>query len=792
MLKATNKLTLRDYQITTIDKMVATYKKEDKGIVVLPTGAGKTTVAAMFIHKMLATNTWHEQKTVVLWLAHSIDLLEQTMGAFSNVFEEKNMVVVSSKNSSLKQLNALANKSDKRLIFASYQSCSTKTKSATSNRKIDKSLNLLKDFLRDSNSERVFVVIDEAHRAVARTYQNIMNGLLELKDQKNNINSVQFLGLTATPIRVNENEQDHLHALFNNKLIHQVAMEGLIRDKYLSFPEPIPVQTHMHESELLVSTELQDKLKRYGTLTEELQTLIGENPLRNKVIVDTYLKDKGKYKKTIVFAANIVHATTLFIEFGKVGVKAVLVHSGVDSNMNNDAIASFKDENSGIDVIINVNMLTEGIDIPQTQTVFLTRPTNSESLFRQMIGRALRGPKSGGTEKAYLVTFVDTWETYSPLSGQFVLDGLQQEVDELDHQSPKKQKGEIPWEIIFEVYSTLPQEAFKSSEAYGAVGIYEWNSEADEFDFKQQLIVFDNFEGVVNQLIGEVKDFVYDVDELTLATLEKRFRDCPPPQPIEEYQLIKIKDLLNTIQDGGEFSYFSLAQITQYSATELVKKLVPDLEGQINQEAFEKVFNENEACRKLYADDYDEFLAQVYAEKKRLKNILSVVETGCCNSLNLKPWQNGHTGYNLVEIANDSLAANATNSKRFTLSNTEILKHLRFTLAAKLGTAWAYHTDSSFFDPKHEIVFENRLNSPDVPLFVLEGIMYHELIHNEIGNHEKHNAKFRALEQAFIPSEKAIADAENNHPKYASRIKAVAPQPIKAMNDYLKELGKEL
>ena len=52
-------------------------------------------------------------------------------------------------------------------------------------------------------------------------------------------------------------------------------------------------------------------------------------------------------------------------------------------------------------------MLTEGVDVPKTQTVFLTRPTVSKILLTQMIGRALRGEKAGGTKKAYIVSFID-------------------------------------------------------------------------------------------------------------------------------------------------------------------------------------------------------------------------------------------------------------------------------------------------------------------------------------------------------------------------------------------------
>ena len=63
-------------------------------------------------------------------------------------------------------------------------------------------------------------------------------------------------------------------------------------------------------------------------------------------------------------------------------------------------------------VLVNVNILTEGVDLPQTKTVFLARPTVSTILMTQMIGRALRGTAAGGTSEAYIVSFVDDWNEH--------------------------------------------------------------------------------------------------------------------------------------------------------------------------------------------------------------------------------------------------------------------------------------------------------------------------------------------------------------------------------------------
>ena len=138
--------------------------------------------------------------------------------------------------------------------------------------------------------------------------------------------------------------------------------------------------------------------------------------LRNRVIVEKYLENRSKYGQTIVFAMNKDHAISLCSVFRKNGVKSNFIISAIrndngykiDQERNERVINQFK--NNELEVLINVNILTEGADIPQTKTVFLTRPTTSTIRMTQMVGRALRGVKAGGTKEAYIVSFVDKWE----------------------------------------------------------------------------------------------------------------------------------------------------------------------------------------------------------------------------------------------------------------------------------------------------------------------------------------------------------------------------------------------
>ena len=150
-----------------------------------------------------------------------------------------------------------------------------------------------------------------------------------------------------------------------------------------------------------------DRMTRLDRIPERVARKMVESAPRNKLIVKTYLEDQDKYGQTIVFAVNIDHATSLGALFEKAGVASGYVTSHNPSDENLRTIEAFRA--GDIQVIVNVDILTEGVDLPKTQSVFLTRPTSSTILMTQMVGRALRGAKAGGTPQANIVSFVDGW-----------------------------------------------------------------------------------------------------------------------------------------------------------------------------------------------------------------------------------------------------------------------------------------------------------------------------------------------------------------------------------------------
>jgi superfamily II DNA or RNA helicase len=146
----------------------------------------------------------------------------------------------------------------------------------------------------------------------------------------------------------------------------------------------------------------------HGDITQESLSTLAVNVERNKCIVSTYVRKKSQYGKTLVFACNISHANALVALFNSSGVTAKAVHCLLSSIDKSCIIGDFRE--GVIDVLVNVTMLTHGVDIPDIQTIFLTRPTLSDILFSQMIGRGARRTRT--KDKFYVVDFVDASGSY--------------------------------------------------------------------------------------------------------------------------------------------------------------------------------------------------------------------------------------------------------------------------------------------------------------------------------------------------------------------------------------------
>lgn len=269
-------------------------------------------------------------------------------------------------------------------------------------------------------AENLVIVFDEAHHSPAPSYRELLQQLRKLHPK------MLLMGLTATPTYGDENKRGWLEKLFPQGILHEVSARRLMLDGILA--KPI---FETHETEIKPEwneREYQKWLGTYADLPENIITHLAENKQRNKLIAQTYVENQKKYGKTIIFAERW-HQCEYIREFLiKKGIKAGAIYTQVERGASTAAGRNKRDKNANqreleafrrgdLDVLINVRMLTEGTDVPDVQSVFITRQTTSQILLTQMVGRALRGPKFGGTETANIVAFHDIWQNASNFAG---------------------------------------------------------------------------------------------------------------------------------------------------------------------------------------------------------------------------------------------------------------------------------------------------------------------------------------------------------------------------------------
>ena len=377
-------------------------------LVVLPTGGGKTYTASTW----LLANALDKKKKV-LWLAHRQTLLDQAAASFIKYAYQSTAPNISSFTfriiSGAKEHDRMIDiDPNDDLLIASRDS-------------VRRNLNRLDSWLK--GEDVIFLVIDEAHHSTTMAYRKVIDYI------KKKVPHVKMIGLTATPSRTSENERGLLAKIFtdgikDNQVVrgdigiaYDISLKELISKGILSRPIFESHPTHISYGEHLGLKAL-ESIEQKDNLPEDIKEQIAKNAARNKLIVDTYLEKQKEFGQTIVFAVNRSHAYQLSGVFKDAGVAADFVVSDLRDSSGKITVSpednkrKMQEYREGkLQILINVEILTEGVDFPQTKTVFLTRPTVSTILMTQMIGRALRGG-SGGTELAYIVPFIDDWNDH--------------------------------------------------------------------------------------------------------------------------------------------------------------------------------------------------------------------------------------------------------------------------------------------------------------------------------------------------------------------------------------------
>lgn len=607
--------------ISALDLLKANNPNGFASMLVFPTGAGKTYTAAHWIIK-----SYIDSGVKVLWIAHRSELLRQAAETFFCDTtdetlpnrEEFTTFVVSS------EFGRCCNvpKTDPELLIASRQSL-------CSGSNLDYVMKWAKGRQLKHN-RKLLIVLDEAHHAAAVSYRRIIDRM------KKYIPHVDVLGLTATPIRTAQSEQGSLKKIFStgNGIVYSVDRDVLFKAGILSLPIHSEVKTNVDMTQIFDDEEL-STITRYdlSSLDEKSLNKLNENSNRNNLIVDTYLSKRKEFGQTIVFAVDRLNALAINAIFQASGVRSDYVVSGtldgqsrsVSPRRNSEVIQAFKE--GKLEVLVNVNIVTEGTDIPNIRSVFLARPTKSEILMTQMIGRGLRGPAAGGTKTTNLVYFIDEWKGLADfVSPRELLDGA----DNLSERSSDN-RSMLKHYIHIEEIAAYAVGAYKSSSSgsiqfhniipYGIINCtYIYTDMAgEETEISKDVLVYDEtaelFKKILSDIRSEFSDLgrEYTSQGIKLVSSSLFFRYCENGDgSFIGISSEIIQDLIQTYLQTQELPQIRTIE-NRVSLFDIVKEKYTEgmSEKEINA-VIEDVWNQNENVRDWYDKDFYYGMMRVY------------------------------------------------------------------------------------------------------------------------------------------------------------------------------------
>ena len=325
---------LFDYQEDMKERIEKALRLHRSVMAQMPTGTGKTYLLTAAIDSFVEDNP----NTKVWIVAHRKELvsqIEETIKKFYSYSSSKNKsLLVSVKAMSIQWLSRHYN---------------------------------------EIEEEPGMIVIDEAHHALAKTYKEMWERFPKAK----------FLGLTATPCRLNGKGFTDLFDV----LVQSWNIPEFISKGRLATYDFVSIKSDG------VTQRLIDSLQKRGAdgdyQNKEMDMLLNKRPSIERLYQS--FEEYGKDRKGIVYAINISHAKKIMELYQEHGIKAVAIDSKTPAMERQADIEAFK--KGDIQVLVNVDIFSEGFDCPDVEFVQLARPTLSLAKYLQMVGRGLRVAK---------------------------------------------------------------------------------------------------------------------------------------------------------------------------------------------------------------------------------------------------------------------------------------------------------------------------------------------------------------------------------------------------------------
>lgn len=356
----------------------------------MPTGSGKTRTA---MHAVAAVLRDSGRDTVVLWLAHSEELCDQAAEEFTRAWRPLGNRAVSLARFYGPFEADLGEVRNAFLVASLGKLYQRSGNDQSSVLKLKKRLRL--------------IVFDEAHKAGAATYKHIMDILAPAHG------SVAVVGLSATPgrSRLDVGEDEALANFFARQKVtiqipgYESPIAFLQAEGYLAVPEYVLIT---HDPKIPLSPKQLTELKKGFDLDAATLDALARDGGRNTLVLNAAIGEASTGRKMIVFACSVEHASLLANVLTLKGYRCAALSAKTPRAERQRIIEDFRSADPGsLQIITNYGVLSTGFDAPNAEVAIIARPTQSVVLYSQMVGRVIRGPRSGGGPTCRVVTVVD-------------------------------------------------------------------------------------------------------------------------------------------------------------------------------------------------------------------------------------------------------------------------------------------------------------------------------------------------------------------------------------------------
>lgn len=367
-----------------------------RALLSLPTGAGKTRVVVEALVDALINRslTGH-----VVWVADREELCEQAVQAWRDIWRWRgtsHTLRIGREWGGLDGARAPGSPHH-RVVVASVQTLRNRV-GAT-------------DLSQPWASGAACIVIDEAHASTTTSYTAVLAELGLFRGRT----PIPLIGLSATPFRGVDDSPDsetaHLVRRYDSNRLDDGVFTSNDAHRFLRKSEILSeADFEVVDGITIVPNESDLKhFRQFRDFSDRILQAIGQDHDRTSRIIERIAAIDESWP-TLVFATSVANAEVLAGLLAARGITARAISSKTDRVARRDAIARFRD--GTVRVLTNYGVLTTGFDAPKTRAIVVARPIFSPGLYMQAIGRGLRGPRNGGTDRCLIVNVDDNADRF--------------------------------------------------------------------------------------------------------------------------------------------------------------------------------------------------------------------------------------------------------------------------------------------------------------------------------------------------------------------------------------------